>query len=310
MRRLLCSLGLALSLFAVAGCTTTPPVTDGPVVASTPAPPSAAPTTGTPGPAALEPDSYARVLPAELQIRSHPGDPEDPESLEVPLEEGVLVVVVDGPVPVDDIDWYQVQPTHLVDHATNYPFGWIPAAAADGTPWLEPASVECPPMPASHAEMMSLFDTEDRMYYEITCLGGTETTFEARLVTPTEADCEFGAPWTWDPGWLAPCRGAPQVLAPLDPEFSDFWMGAAWQPGVDMRMAPPSAVAPEDAPIVEVTGAFDHPAARTCTPRLLEGAAGELPDPAQVVLWCRTNFVVTAMRAIGRSVNRSGATPP
>jgi len=72
----------------------------------------------------------------------------------------------------------------------------------------------------------------------------------------------------------------------------------AFEPGVDTRVAPhPNAPAP--LPIVEIKGMFDHPAAQECRNRLnYEGD----PEPilALMILGCRTRFVVTALRAIGR----------
>ena len=57
---------------------------------------------------------------------------------------------------------------------------------------------------------------------------------------------------------------------------------------------------PEDWPIVEVTGMFDHPAAQTCRNRLNYAASDyPEPDPAYTILGCRRAFVVSAMRTIG-----------
>ncbi len=49
-------------------------------------------------------------------------------------------------------------------------------------------------------------------------------------------------------------------------------------------------------PVVTVTGAFDHPAAATCQSRQNDSeGAHEPPDPALVILDCRTRFVITSL---------------
>jgi hypothetical protein len=50
-------------------------------------------------------------------------------------------------------------------------------------------------------------------------------------------------------------------------------------------------------PIVEVTGQFDHPAATACRNVQLDTDVPE-PDPAQTIVNCRNQFVVTSMREV------------
>jgi hypothetical protein len=71
----------------------------------------------------------------------------------------------------------------------------------------------------------------------------------------------------------------------------------AWSPDVDLSFAPDVEAPPEAWPKVEVTGLFDHPAARTC--RLSdESTSSPAPDPAMTILECRDQFVVTSMREV------------
>ena len=92
------------------------------------------------------------------------------------------------------------------------------------------------------------------------------------------------------------------MSAPLRPitwsgyyDEEDPALHPAWSPDVDLSIAPEVESPPEAWPIVEVTGRFDHPEARKCRS---SGESTDTPalDPAQTVLWCRTQFVVTSIR--------------
>ena len=103
---------------------------------------SAEPSVGVPGDSVpIPPDTYARVVTDDLRVRSKPGVSDDSKKLEPLLQDGVLLVVLDGPVQASGYDWYQVQPTLTSDTAGPYPFGWVAAADKDGEPWIEPETV-------------------------------------------------------------------------------------------------------------------------------------------------------------------------
>ena len=73
----------------------------------------------------------------------------------------------------------------------------------------------------------------------------------------------------------------------------------AWAPDVDTSIAAPPNASLEDMPIVEVTGMYDHPAARTCRNRLdHDDPEFTEPDPAVTILECRWTFVVTSMQKV------------
>ena len=159
--------------------------------------------------------SYARVVANELRVRAEPDD----QSLvrQPSLPNGMLVVVVDGPVHASGYDWFQVQPTILEESAQFYPFGWVAGADKDGEPWLEPATVECPPLPSSLREVATL-NHDDEMIYELTCFGDEEVTFRARLAT-SSAICGLELPYGLEPRWMTgACSIDPRYLVHVDPE--------------------------------------------------------------------------------------------
>ena len=131
-------------------------------------------------------DTYARVVTNDLRVRSEPGVADDSIKLEPLLQDGTLLVVVDGPVQASGYDWYQVQPTRDFQQE-EYPFGWVAAADKDGEPWIQSGNLECPPLPHDIATLAEL-SSSGRTYYEITCFGGREVTFQARIAKP-EAWC-------------------------------------------------------------------------------------------------------------------------
>ena len=105
----------------------------------------------------IPPDTYARVVTDDLRVRSKPGVSKDSTKLEPLLQDGVQVVVLDGPVQASGYDWYLVQPTIPSDTAEQYPFGWVAAAGKDGEPWIESKTVECPPLPTSAEQLDELY---------------------------------------------------------------------------------------------------------------------------------------------------------
>ena len=207
------------------------------------------------------------------------------------------MVVLDGPVQASGYDWYLVQPTIPRATAVQYPFGWVAAAGKDGETWLQPRTPGCPGLPASVEQLGELKETA--RFLEIACFSDRTFAFQARVGLP-EAQCGTEPPWGVEPAWLDSCRssGAPEFLS-VDPPYGLAYR-PSWAPGVDTGMARSGVGRPEDWPIVEVKGKFDHPDARSCRNRLnYEGSDWPEPDPAQTVLSCRIQFVVTSMREVG-----------
>ena len=307
-------LALMVCLFAAA-CSTSREVPSPPASASasspsapasaippTIAPPpthTAAPSASAPGDSvSIPPDTYARVVTNDLRVRSKPGVSDESKELEPLLQEPMSLLVLDGPVQASGYDWYQVQPIASDMDAATYPFGWIAAAGKDGEPWIQADSMGCPPTPQTVDDLGSITQTAPK-YYEITCFGGDEITFQARMGS-SEVGCDLEAPWGVDPAWLDPCKG-PTYLEPVEPSANSWRLVPIWSPGIDTSMAGQYGDPPEDWPTVEVTGMFDHPAAQTCRNRLnYEDREWPKPDPAQTILGCRNAVRRHAMRLIGR----------
>jgi hypothetical protein len=307
MPRALClALGACLVL---AGCNTSTAQTAPPPPASiTPVPIDSPPPTPSPEPSPSEPaapteqavdsvpipsDTYARVVTNDLRVRSKPGVSGDSKKLEPLLQDGVRVVVLDGPVQASGYDWYLVQPTIISDTTDPYPFGWIAAAGKDGAPWIQSESVECPPLPTT-LEQLGELNQVGSSFVEITCWGDQKITFQARLVTPSEW-CGLGEWAAVEPEWLGECSTAPNYLVELDDD-EGISLHPRWSPEVDLSFAPAVEAPPEAWPTVEVTGNFNHPEARTC--RSSGTTDSPAPDPAYTILRCRMEFVVTSMREV------------
>jgi hypothetical protein len=158
-------------------------------------------------------DTYAVVVTDDLRVRLHPGVTNGSTTLEPLLQDGVRVVVLDGPVQASGYDWYLVQPTITSDTADPYPFGWVAAADRDGEPWIEPESVECPPLPTTVEELGEMNQVA-ALFFEVSCFGGKDITFEARLRQPREDICD-DEPWGVDPGWLDVCVGDAPIFVPV-----------------------------------------------------------------------------------------------
>jgi hypothetical protein len=243
----------------------------------------------------IPPDTYARVVTNDLRVRSKPGVSADSKKLEPLLQDGVRVVVLDGPVQASGYDWYLVQPTITSDTVDPYPFGWVAAADQDGEPWLKPDAGECPALPTT-LEQLGEMNQVGSSFAEITCFSGEEITFPARLVTPSEW-CGLGDWPAVEPAWMGECTTAPNYLVGLDDDEGGASLHPTWSPEVDLSFAPEVESPPEAWPTVEVTGLFDHPDARTCR------ASGESTDTkaldrARMILGCRMQFVVTSLREL------------
>ena len=237
-------------------------------------------------------DAYARVVTNDLRVRTKPGVSADSKKLEPLLQDGVRVVVLDGPVQASGYDWYLVQPTITSDTADPYPFGWIAAASKDGEPWIQSESVECPPLPTT-LEQLAEMNQVGSSFVEITCFGDQKITFPARLVTPSEW-CGLGEWPALEPEWMGECTTAPNYLVGLDDDEGGMSLHPRWLPDVDLSIAPAVESPPDAWPTVEVTGLFNHPEAMTCSSG--KSTDSPAPDPAYTVLGCRMLFVVTSLR--------------
>jgi hypothetical protein len=291
MRLLVRSLVVSVaSVVLAAACASPPAPTEAPVSGASR---SAAPPTAVRDPIVIPTDTYARIDAPGVPVRAIPGASPDRTKQEGPLPIGLLVYVVEGPVTVDGVDWYLVASTVTPDQDQFYPSGWAPAVGEDGVPAFRSETVDCPPIPADIESVIDL-RKQGVMYFEVACFGREEIGLEARL---GQIDSDCWEPWGVDPEWLD-CESPAPYLIPLAPDADDPLIYPAFAPGVDTGAAPhPDALGP--LPIVEIKGMFDHPAAQECRNRLNYESDPE-PILALTILGCRTRFVVTAMRAIGR----------
>ncbi|HSK53012.1 MAG TPA: hypothetical protein VLA44_09670 [Clostridia bacterium] len=245
----------------------------------------------------LDVDGYARVVTNDLRVRSKPGVSADSHKLEPLLDDGALVLVLDGPVAASGFDWYLIKPITQFEEP-ELPLGWAAVAGKDGERWMARERVECPPVPASVDDLAALNET-DRMHFEISCYGGEEITFRARLGSP-EAMCGIEVPWGTLPEWFDRCSQPGYFLVPPDAPYDRATIFPTWYPGLDLSMAPDPQSAASTWPVVEVTVQFDHPEARTCrgVQNYDEPGVGE-PAPEWFVLDCRLQFVVTSIDEVG-----------
>jgi hypothetical protein len=249
-----------------------------------PAPPVAPPASSEPTPATdpdLRPDAIAQVVTTDLVVRSTPGVSGDSEIYPTSLNEPTLLYVVDGPVSADGYDWYLVQPfePELGDVRTDWPFGWVAAGDRTGAEeWIAPASLECPSPTVDEIRWMA---PEARL----ACFGDEELALEGRF-----GGCFVGM----TPVWLQVQGCALESLDPISAGTPD--PGHLRVRFVDMIEIP------HDQPgaIITVRGHFDDARANSCTwgdDAFFEESGGvgptPPPEPEEVILWCRTEFVAT-----------------
>jgi hypothetical protein len=236
-----------------------------------------------PGEASEEPDASAdardpllgqvvETAVARLRLRAEPATD---GALTATLPLGAALFVLDGPTDADGYAWFQV--VRLTDGDA---IGWVASASPDGDPWIAPAEAECPAAPETFEELRGL-----PAGVRLACFADTPITVSARLTT---CNCDIDSA-TFDPEWfnITLYEGAPLVLAePVGAGSIDLDEGL-------LLVLDPDGEADEPLPVdavVDVTGVFDHPAARTCTST--DGEGESRPDPA-----CRFSFAVTSLHA-------------
>jgi hypothetical protein len=253
---------------ALAACGGTDPATDAPSVAPQSAgepTPEASISTG------YAPDTLLSVIEGPLRVRSKPSVDEDSIKFTPLLDTGQRLYVMSGPVEGSGYTgWYLVRP--VAKRVTQD--GWVSAAARDGTPWLEPAAVDCPSVPT-----LADIDAMDAAV-RVICFAGRELTFTATVVWGANCgDANILA----KPDWMAACLSTfrwgsktSDVFVAVPPELAD----AAGKHKLN------------DSFKARVVAHLDDPAALTCEPKTVMNA-----DPvilaATVELDCRAMFVAT-----------------
>ena len=247
-------------------------------------PPSSSPSTSPADSGALAVDGLGAVVTDDLRVRSKPEVSDDSKLLTPLLDFGREVYVVDGPVAASGYDWFQVLPINKPGEFVELPFGWVAAADKDGSPWLAGDTPDCAPAPTTAAEFAAI-----RPVIGLACFGSDELSFPARLAQP-EATCGVDIGWTIDPDWLAGTCPQPTYL--IEGTDTTESLNVAIDPAIDKTGLHPG-VEIADWQDVTVKGHFDDSAADTC-----KGVSNGEPvplDPAQIVMLCRTAFVVSAI---------------
>lgn len=255
--------------------TVTPqPTTPPPTPVATP-PPAA---TATAAPRTLGADMVAVVVTNDLVIRSEPGISKDSYVYKPYLGRREQLYVLDGPVRRSGHDWFEVMPLS----GRFEEIGWVAAASKTGKPWIRPsaAAPACPAVPSTVTELDALPSG-----VRLACFSGLPITVRAQL-EGCGVDTADGMHWPemfnvfYDPNAEDPVRivlGEPGT----DPCELDRQLQLKIDP------ATVSAADVRDGSVAELTGIFDHPAARECVFDGLENTSYEDPE------WCRPLFVVT-----------------
>jgi hypothetical protein len=172
---------------------------------------------------------------------------------------GWTLIVLHGPVVVDDVQWYLLAPAQL---AIDVYTGWAPIASPRGVPWLGRAAFRCPPTPLNAEELAPLTLTDGLPG----CYGSGDVTVTGDLACSPEPD-----QWVVGPEWLA--GGSCHLEGP---HFTIY--------GLDVNL-PPGRYA--------VTGHFDDPGALGC----IDADESSASDRMHAVLYCRRGMVATSVVA-------------
>jgi hypothetical protein len=251
----------------------------------------------TPQPVAIALDTIVATSVENLSLRGQPGTSATRLGS---LELGRRTFVLGGPTDAEGYRWYLVsglglppsagceEPIETDPFNCPYWFGWVAAAATDGTPWLMPAPGECPPEAPSATQLIVGVTNLERL----ACYGSTPITFRAWWPEiPDDAGLGGACAGQGHPsGWLL-CQNINYDMVTIDE--SEGFGGV----GVRLSTDPASGISmPERGTWVEVRAHLDDPAAQGCD----EAAAFGDDDrpPEQIVLDCRSELVLEAATAV------------
>jgi hypothetical protein len=163
--------------------------------------------------------------------------------------------------------------------------GW--PAARMVCPWLEAGSFRCPDIPRTTFELGQISP-----YSELACRGDRPITIRAKILR-SPSQCGFQPAWKITPDWLGTtCPDRDYVVfIENEPDYHTWFMFGS---GVDRTGIKPGAD-PAQGVDVELTGHFDDAAAASCKGVTLDPAHPLPLSPAEVVLDCRTRFVVSSL---------------
>jgi hypothetical protein len=258
------------------------PSADPSPVPTAPASPSVSPSEEPSGapfvPALLGPDRIGRVVATDgLRVRSLPTVGEASEPREPLLPDGTRFYVVDGPVFADGYAWYQVDP---YGGDEPLPFGWVAAGSREGEPWVENFLDGCDSVGVSIRLLHDQPPQESLYCYGEVMPGDIELTGDLHCEL---ADVDG---FITGPEWLE----------------SDRYCSLSGD-GVEIGVVGKAATSllEQGSPVdgrYTVVGHFDDPEADECTSEGVD-IEGDSPDPAEVVLSCRMQFVITEVTPAG-----------
>ncbi len=237
-------------------------------------PGAAASTAASPTPA--PPMEFARIVAEGVQLRTKPGGGEVIVSTTGDL--GLLVPIL-ARTTVDGVQWVNVE--HWSPRGTAR-FGWLPAVADVQTPYgvkrvetLEPARLPCDFLASTDLASVTRHPPAVRL----ACLGAGTVKFGPVIARTEGAD----ALATGEPAWLAAPSGL-RLYGQRGWDSDDV--------ALDVQIEPGSGLTLPEGTWLNVVGRFDDPTAASCTRNAGRAEAG-VGEPAQQVLWCRQQFVLT-----------------
>lgn len=216
------------------------------------------------------------------------------------LPADTVAYVVSGPTEVDGIPWYEIAGMGLPyasgcatappDAPVSCPsfHGWVAGENADGDAWI----AETEPDACPEATLVNISETGS--VRRLVCWGDEEITFDAFWPElPDDAGLGGMCLAIDQPAGFLFCQNINYNGLSASPQE-----GAAGVWRLSPSIDPASGVTmPERGQWVRVIGAFDHPASAQCADI---AAADEYADPAWMALHCRTEFVPTAIVALGQ----------
>lgn len=213
-----------------------------------------------------------------VRVRSEPSVDEASLKYTPLLPRGSDLFIIDGPVVVSGYDWWQVVPTESTG-LSGPGYGWVAAASREGEPWIEAKALDCPAPPNDISALASLSDG-----IALACFAREPITVRVRLLS---CECDVDGP-AWDPEWLGLIYEPILLVDPAvtKPPAAQDWFVMHIDPAAGIGPVPVGQVA-------DVTGMFDHPAAKGC----LE--PGPDDTPTEPSLACRFVFAVTDLKVVG-----------
>jgi hypothetical protein len=209
------------------------------------------------------------------------------------LWEGALAWVIEGPVQGSGYEWYRIDPMGEVDlqyHPDPPPQGWVAAASKDGEPWIADWRM-CPLAPL---DTVSDFDYPPQGLIGLSCNQSRTIEFVA-MASRWEANCDDGD-WRLliEPAWFRGC-GYRYVLDREGgyPQWERAPLFFTLAPEAEVDVSP--AIETGEWTSVRVTGHYDDPRAQGCTLAERDDAVSEGPTDEDIVLSCRSQFVVTRL---------------